>query len=60
MPKKCESCERVAEETGGVTTRCIIHDDLGSIGGQCSFGTMDWYCVLPANHDGPHKSGSFA
>lgn len=27
-----------------------------SIGGRCSFGTMDWYCVLAAGHDGPHES----
>lgn len=22
----------------------------------CPFGTMDWYCALPAGHDGPHQS----
>lgn len=28
----------------------------GSIGGRCAFGTMEWYCCLPAGHEGPHES----
>jgi hypothetical protein len=23
---------------------------------MCSFGTMDWYCILPEGHEGPHES----
>lgn len=23
---------------------------------SCPYGTMDWYCALPAGHDGPHMS----
>jgi hypothetical protein len=31
-----------------------------SNGGQCDFGTMDWYCCLADGHDGPHQSEPLA